>query len=387
MTLLEDSEGTLWVGTEVGGLDVFDPVRNVFVHHKHSSNVGSISGNWIWSLYEDSKANIWVGTWTTGLNRFVRATNKFETFIHKPADPNSLGNNSILSLVRGCDGVLWLGTLGGGMDQFDPTTHQFTHHTEKDGLSNNVVPGVLADAHGNLWLSTYKGISRFTPTTGDFQSYDISDGLQSSEFNQGAYCELTDGTMLFGGVAGLNYFHPDSIRKNTFVPPVEITGFNVFDEPLSLPQPVYATDHIGLRYTQNFFSFNFVALNYTSSSKNQYLYKLEGLDKDWVNAGARRIAYYTNVPPGRYMFRVRGSNNDGVWNNVGAQVDLVIAPPFWGTWWFRVLFLAAVMLSLFLFYRRRCTRVGKRATHATGVLTPAYGVPGGGAQAYCGRVA
>ncbi len=144
------------------------------------------------------------------------------------------------------------------------------------GLSNNVVLGILPDDHGNLWISTNHGMSRFTPATGSFRNFDVDDGLQSNEFDHGAYCRLVDGTMLFGGISGLNIFHPDSIRNNSFVPPVVLTGFSVFDRPVELPLPVYMTDRITLSHTDNFFSFSFVALNYSSSKKNQYMYRLDG---------------------------------------------------------------------------------------------------------------
>jgi signal transduction histidine kinase/streptogramin lyase len=353
IALLEDSDGTVWAGTNGGGLEMFDAERNVFVHHKYSPEPGSISGNWIWSLFEDTKGNIWIGTWTTGLNKFVRTKNRFEVFANNPVDPNGLCNNSILCIREDSAGMLWLGTLGGGLERFDPTTHQFTHHVEKDGLSNNVVLGVLPDRHGDLWISTYRGISRFTPATGAFRNFDVSDGLQSNEFNHGAYCKLSDGTMLFGGIGGLNIFNPDGIKDNTFVPPVVLTAFSVLNAPVPLPQPMYNTERITLSYTQNFFSLDFVALSYLSSNKNEYMYRLEGLEDEWVTAGTRRVAYYTHIPPGTYIFHVRGSNNDGVWNEKGAQVNVVVTPPFWGTWWFRILSSASLVAGLFLLYRRR----------------------------------
>ena len=353
IALLEDRNGMVWAGTNGGGLEMFDPERNVFVHHKHSNEPGSISGNWIWSLYEDSKRNIWVGTWTTGLDRFDRKTNTFEVFAHNPTDPNSLSNNSILCIGEDNEGMLLIGTHGGGLERFDGATHQFRHYTEKDGLSNNVVVGILPDKHGELWTSTYKGISRFTPATGAVRNFDVSDGLQSNEFNHGAYCRLSDGTMLFGGIRGLNIFYPDSIRDNTFVPPVVLTGFSVFNAPVPLPQPIGRADVITLSYTENFFSFDYVALSYSSSNKNQYMYKLEGLEDEWVKAGTRRVAYYTHIPPGSYVFHVKGSNNDGVWNEKGAQIAVVVTPPFWGRWWFRLIFSVMLVAGLFLFYRRR----------------------------------
>ncbi len=353
IALLEDREGGVWAGTNGGGLNRFDPAWKRFIRYQYSPGPGSLSGDWIWSLYEDSKGAIWVGTWTRGLNRLDRTTGRFEAFLNDPANPKSLSNNSILCIREDKDGMLWVGTHGGGLNRFDPATNTFKRYTEKDGLPNNVVLGVLPDNHGNLWLSTNRGLSRFTPATGTFRNFDMYDGLQGNEFDHGAYCRLYDGTMLFGGIGGLNLFHPDSIRDNTFVPPVVLTGFSVFETPVSLTQPIYSADRITLSFKENFFSFNFVALNYSSSNKNQYVYKLEGLDEEWVKAGTRRVAYYTHVPPGTYVFRVEGSNNDGVWNNLGAQISVVVTPPFWGTWWFRALSSMTLVAGLVLFYRRR----------------------------------
>lgn len=353
IALMEDREGTLWAGTNGGGLNRFDPARKAFIRYQYSPRPGSLSGDWIWSLYEDRKGSLWVGTWTRGLNRLDRTTGRFEVFVNDPADPNSLSNNSILCIREDTDGMLWIGTHGGGLNRFDPATNTFKRYTGKDGLPNDVVLGLSPDDRGNLWLGTNRGLSRFTPATGTFRNFDVYDGLQGNEFDHGAYCRLNDGTMLFGGVGGLNMFHPDSIRDNGFVPPVVITGFSVFETPVVLPQPIYNADRITLSFKENFFSFTFVALNYSSSNKNQYIYKLEGLEEEWVKAGTRRVAYYTHVPPGAYVFRVSGSNNDGVWNNLGASISVVVTPPFWGTLWFRALSSMALVSGFVLFYRRR----------------------------------
>ncbi|MBP1647449.1 MAG: response regulator receiver protein [Bacteroidetes bacterium] len=356
IALAEDHHGALWAGTNGGGLNRFDPGHKGFARYRYSNSPGALGGNWIWSLCVDSKGTLWIGTWTRGLYRFDEATDRFEAFISSPADSNSLSNNSVLCITEGTDGYLWLGTHGGGLNRFDPVTKRFHAYTETDGLPNNVVLGILPDEHGNLWVSTNRGMSRFTPSTGEFRNFDVDDGLHSNEFDHGAYGSLADGTMLFGGVSGLSIFHPDSIRNNTVVPPVVLTGFSVFDRPVALSRPIYMTDRIELSYTENFFSFGFVALNYSSSKKNQYMYMLKGLDRDWVKAGTRGVAYYTNVPPGTYVFHVKGSNNDGVWNDMGAQLSVVIEPPFWGTAWFRILVGGAFLAALLTLYRIRMRR-------------------------------
>ncbi len=353
IALAEDRDGTLWAGTNGGGLNRYDRARGAFVQYKFSDSPGALGGNWIWSLFVDSRGTLWVGTWTRGLYRYDRARDRFEAFVSNPDDSTTLSNNSVLSIAETNDGLLWIGTHGGGLNRFNPGTKQFRAFTESLGLPNNVVMGILPDAHGNLWLSTNHGLSRFTPATGAFKNFDLDDGLQSNEFDHGAYCKIANGTMLFGGMGGLNIFHPDSIRDNAFVPPVVLTSFSIFDQPVTLPRPVYMTERIHLSHTEGFFSFKFAALNYSASKKNQYMYKLEGLDPDWVRAGTRGVAYYTNVPPGDYVFRVKGSNNDGIWNDAGTQVTVTIEPPFWGKAWFRILVGAALLGLLAALYRRR----------------------------------
>jgi signal transduction histidine kinase/streptogramin lyase len=353
IALAEDRHGSVWVGTNGGGLDRFDQSHRGFVHNRFSASPGSLGGNWIWSLFVDNKGTLWVGTWTRGLYRFDELTDRFEAFLSNPGDSTSLSNNSVLCISETKDGVLWIGTHGGGLNRFDPATKSFHAFTESNGLPNKVVLGILPDDRGNLWLSTNHGMSRFTRSTEKFRNYDVDDGLQGNEFDHGAYGRLSDGTMLFGGISGLNIFHPDSIRDNTFVPPVVLSGFSVFDQPVALLRPVYMMDEIQLSHTQNFFSLSFVALNYSSSKKNEYMYRLEGLDPDWVRAGTRGVAYYTNVPPGTYVFRVKGSNNDGVWNDSGARLTMVIEPPFWGTLWFRLASAAAFLTIVTAIYRRR----------------------------------
>ncbi|MBI5472876.1 MAG: hypothetical protein HY961_11075, partial [Ignavibacteriae bacterium] len=247
---------------------------------------------------------------------------------------------------------------GGGLNRFDTATKHFDYFTEQEGLPNNVIYGILPDAHGNLWLSTNKGISRFTPQSKMFRNYDLKDGLQGNEFNQGSHFASKRGELFFGGLNGLNAFFPDNIRDNGYVPPVYLTNFKVFDTPI--PGPIVRTgiDPIQLSYAENFFSFELVALNFTSPEKNQYRYMLEGLDKDWIAVNSlRRYASYTNLDPGEYVLRIKGSNNDGVWNEQGAAIGIVIVPPYWKTLWFQALVVFAAAGILFLMYRYRVNKL------------------------------
>jgi signal transduction histidine kinase len=217
----------------------------------------------------------------------------------------------------------------------DRETGHFTAYTTKDGLPNNVIYSILPDQHGNFWLSTNRGLSKFNPANLSFRNYDEEEGLQSNEFNTGAYYLSGSGEMFFGGINGFNIFHPDSIHENVYIPPVLITNFKLFNKTVKigpdspLKKSITETTEIILTHRQNFVSFEFAAFNYISAEKNQYKYMLEGVDPAWVDAGNRRFADYPGLQPGKYTFRVLGSNNDGTWNNEGDKIRLIIRPPWW----------------------------------------------------------
>ncbi len=237
----------------------------------------------------------------------------------------------------------------------------------KDGLPNNVIYGILKDKRGNLWLSTDMGICRYSPSTGNVKDYTQDDGLQSNEFNQGSAFEASDGKFYFGGINGFNSFYPDSIRDNPNVPPVVFTDLKIFNTSVKpgrngkLKQTIWTARSIRLNYGDAVLTFDFAALEFTDPLRNQYAYKLIGFDKRWVNLGNRREVTYTNLDPGSYVLRIRASNNDGVWNEEGASLDIFISPPLWMTWWFRTI---AVLLFLSigpLIYYRRVTALKKES--------------------------
>lgn len=349
MPIYEDRFGTLWIGTD-GGLNKFDPETETFKHYKHDPNdSASLSRNGIWSIFEDHAGRLWIGTDGGGLNRFDREKGVFKHYKNDPDNPQSLSNNHVFCILEDSrhNGTLWLGTWGGGLNKFDAATEKFVHYTEKDGLPNDVVYGILADDHGNLWLSTNKGISRFNIATETFKNYNTHDGLQSHEFNAGAYHKSKGGEMFFGGINGFNAFYPGEIKDNTYIPPIVITAFKKFDQIAK--RDIAAADDIALSYKDKYLTFEFVALDYTNPEKNQYAYKMEGFDENWINAGARRFASFTNLDPGNYVFKVKGSNSDGVWNEDGVAVKIAIAPPPWKTWWayaLYVLFAAGLLYGV-----------------------------------------
>ena len=338
--IIPDKKGGLWIGT-FGGLSHYDPQTNVFTNYSNDpKNSSSLDENKVVSLYLDSQRNVlWIGTWGGGLNQLdlndpAHTDPKLATFINyrnNPDQPSSLSEDSVWTIHETADGYLWLGTQM-GLNRFDLNTKTFKHYTEKNGLPNNVVLGILEDDHGKLWLTTNNGLSQFDPGAETFTTYDSSDGLQSNEFNSNAYFRAHNGVMYIGGINGFNLFDPENVKPNPVAPQVAMTGFEVFNEPMHVD--LSGQEPIQLSYKQDFISFEFAAFDFQAPQKNQYAYKLEGFDKDWVQAGNRRFATYTNVPGGQYVFRVKASNSDGVWNEKGVAIPIFITPPVWQTWWF-----------------------------------------------------
>jgi signal transduction histidine kinase/CheY-like chemotaxis protein/ligand-binding sensor domain-containing protein len=383
-SIYEDKSEVLWIGTE-GGLNKLVPSDSegsppTFIHYKNDpDNPHSLSNNFVYSIYEDRSGTLWIGTFGGGLNKVVPSKSEGSppTFIHyknDPNNPNSLSSNLVLSIYEDKSGILWIGT-GGGLNKLVPGDSEgspptFIHYTEKDGLPNNKIYGILEDEHGNLWLSHNKGLSRFNPRAETFRNYNVEDGLQSDEFNGGSRYKSPKGEMFFGGINGFNSFYPDEIRENSYVPPVVITDFQIFNKSISigekaagrliLEKSITETEEIELSDKDRVISFEFAALHYASPDKNEYAYIMEGFEKNWNYAENRRFATYTNLPPGEYIFRVKASNNDGVWNEEGASLKITVNPPFWQTWWFRSFGIMAVLLSIVTAYKTRTRTIRER---------------------------
>jgi ligand-binding sensor domain-containing protein/signal transduction histidine kinase len=354
--IYEDHEGALWVGTAYG-LNRFDRSTGRFTRYLHDpDDPTSISDNKISAIYEDRSGTLWVGT-HNGLNRFNSGTGTFTHYLHDPSDPQSLSHNTIFSIYQDASGTLWLGTFGGGLNRFDPESGTFTHFWAKDGLPNDVVYGILEDDEGHLWLSTNNGLSKFDPRMGTFRNFDVGDGLQAREFNYNAYFKNRSGEMFFGGVNGLNVFHPDRIIDNPYVPPVVLTSLSQDGEPVLVDETFeYVTD-VTLRWPHNYFAFEFAVLSFFQPEENQYAYMLEGFDEGWNVIGTRNFGRYTNLPGGVYTLRLRGSNNDGVWNEEGVAVRIQIVPPVWQTWWFRGVLGFILLAGVLVWYRSRVRRI------------------------------
>lgn len=340
-SLLVDHKGHLWVGTE-GGLDRLEADGKTFTHFKHDpSRENSLPDNVIWSLFEDSHQGLWVGTENNGLALF-NGDDSFRVYRHDPNRPDSLSNNTVLSIAEEGD-QLWVGTWGGGLNALKGED-RFEHLSERDGLPNNVIYGILGDGRGNLWLSTNRGLSLYNPSTGAFRNYATNDGLQGMEFNPGSCFRGVKGEMFFGGGNGFNSFHPDNFRENTHKPEMLITAFRQHEEIVATNINTRSSYEMG--YRENYLSFEFVAFDYHAPERNRYAYILEGLDDEWIRS-EHREARYNNLEPGRYTFRVKGSNNDNVWNDDGVAISINIIPPFYRTTWF---YLLCILATLALFF-------------------------------------
>ena len=345
-----DSNSVMWIATFGGGLNVLDLKRQTqskphFTKYKFDpSDSLSISDNRVYTIYEDRKNNLWIGTFGGGLNKFDKKNKKFERFCNDPKNPFSLQNDKVLCLYEDYSGNFWVGTSGNGLIKFDRDNNKFISYGAQENIDADVIYGILEDDQKNLWLSTSNGIYKFSYETGITTHYDLQDGVQSLEFSGGAYFKAADGEMFFGGINGINRFFTNRVKDNPFIPPVVITSIKVANLIVKGEK-----DKLTLSHHENFITFEFAALAYSVPSDNYYSYMLEGFDDDWKYIDARyRVANYTNLPPGEYLFKVKGANQDGIWNPNETKIYVLINPPFWRTWWFTGL--AILLISAGIYY-------------------------------------
>ncbi len=405
-SILEDSKGNFWVATDGGGLNLFNREKGTFKYIKAGKTTNSLSHNRVWKIYEDKDKNLWIGTFGGGLNLFLPENQTFKRFMHEPNNPNSLCNNEVTSILQDKNGYLWIGTFGGlnkfdiknnifkkyiylkndsnslsnnrvyciyedkegflwigtkgGLNKFIPDKEKFiSYTTENSELPNNVILGIAED-NEYLWLSTNNGISRFNKKTKKFKNFNIGDGLQNNEFLAGSYYKKSDGEILFGGIDGFNAFYPEKISDNPNIPSIAITKFQISNRDIKTDTAITFKKRIILEHYENDISFEFVALDFIFPEKNKYKYKLEGYNKDWEYAGFRRYAKYTNLKPGKYIFKVTGSNNDDVWNETGTSITIIIKPAIWQTLWFKIASIVFIFLILILIYHLRVKNIKKR---------------------------
>lgn len=404
MCIYQDKDLNLWIGTWGGSLCLYNRDSDKFSFYKYSSE----SPDYIYSICGDADGNrLWIGTHNKGLLKFDIADRKFvevtdnseiakqlsglvlKNVIHKKGknlflctagkgllnydygsdtlteyDAGISSDDNVLSVFED-NKNLWIGCYY-GLIKFKKDEKSYRKFTDKDGLPDNMIKAIYEDPNGNLWMSTNNGISKFNPDNESFRNYDVGDGLQSKEFNEGAYFKSNDGTFYFGGINGYTYFRPEDIKDNEYVPNIVITEFHIFNKSVIpsaenpyLKMNITEAEKINLSYRESVFSFEFVSLSYNNSQKNQYAYMMEGFDNDWVYCGSRRQATYTNLNPGNYTFKVKGSNNDNVWNEEGASIKINITPPYWKTLWFRSLGLMSIFAATAFTYQQRLDKIKK----------------------------
>jgi len=369
LAITEDRDGIIWLGTG-SGIKSFDEKTGRFKHYYHDkADTTGISDYTAISIFADSRDNIWVGFGSIATDRLEKKSRRIFHYRHNPQDPSSISSNIVNSFLEDSKGNLWLATSAGGLCQFNYETQKFTTYTDKNGLEDNEVCSILEDNNNHLWLGTTSGLSRFDPVTKMFVNYDYKDGLQDRVFaaglrNRPARFKGRDGTLYFGGRKGFNFFHPDQIKPDTNLAPVVITQFKLFD---NLVKGANELKEVILQHDENYFSFEFSSLSFRYPEKNQYAYKLDGVDKDWIYSGSRRYTGYTNISPGTYTFRVKATNSDGIWNEEGTSINLVILPPWWKTWWaytFYALLLIASVRVVHLYQKQRVIQTERERAQA-----------------------
>jgi signal transduction histidine kinase/ligand-binding sensor domain-containing protein len=366
--IFEDSEKNIWVGTYGGGLNLYDPQKNAFIRFDDSTASSVIKQ--IYTIAEDEKGNLWLGTDGGGLRVFNKKTKTFTRYVHEEGK-NSLSDNRINYIYRDKLGNFWINTMV-GLNYFDRKTGHFITYTVEDGLPNNVIYGVAEDNNGHIWISTNRGLSRMDLQTKKFKNYTPADGLQSYEFKGHAVCKTKSGTMYFGGINGFNEFFPENVKEAVYEPPLVLTGLQVLNKkvPIAvdakdqspLKKDITETKELTLSYGQSVITFEFASLNYTVAEKKQYAYMLEGFDKAWNEIGTNRTATYTNLDPGNYVFKVKGLNNEGDWSTRTVSVNLTIKPPYWKTWWFKMLCVLVIAAIVVVIFRIRMRSIRKQKT-------------------------
>ncbi len=347
--------GILWVSTGFGW-NRFDPERETFrAYFNDPTDPTSIAASFSRCTYEDPDGTLWVCT-GGGVARFNRQTGKFVQYLRDTSDPESLASNNVMDLWNDGQGTLWIATYGGGLDRLDLETSKVRHLTHKDGLPSDSLYSLLPDDNGRLWISSNQGLTRLDPHSLEMENFDLGDGLQSTEFNGRSFLKTSEGELFFGGVNGFNAFFADQVEHNPNAPEVVLTSFKVFDQPRESGLALEYRDRLKLSYKDRFFAFEFAALDFSDPASNRFAYKLEGFDDDWVDAGSRRFAGYTNLDGGEYVFKVRASNGDGVWNEQGTSLKVVIVPPWWKTWWAYGLYLLSALGLFYLYVRHKTLR-------------------------------
>jgi signal transduction histidine kinase/streptogramin lyase len=398
--IAEDSKNQIWLGTWAGGLLQFDQVSEKFTAFT-TKNSGIQDDN-IFSVSEGFNNDLWLGSFEHGLIHyqtgqgkftlytpensgvgnemiikvlkfsqgrlligtivnfqvFSPATGKFITYVNDPQNLNSLSYPRVTDILAENDSCVWIGTPY-GLNRFNPVTGSFTRYYEKDGLPDNFIKGLILDNSGMLWVTTNKGVCRFDYKHASSKIFTRSDGLQSNEFNERSILKMRNGDLLMGGIKGLNIISPGKIQENKTIPDILITDLKIFNKSVKpggknsvLSQNITETKSLTLSHNNSVLTFSFAIMDFSAPEKNKYAYMMVNFDKDWIQT-ENKEATYTNLNPGEYIFRVKGTNNDGLWNETGTSILITILPPWWNTLWFKIMFVSAILLLFTLFFLSR----------------------------------
>ncbi len=363
--LKEDSKGAIWIGTNGDGINVLHNNKVIVKYTPRPNGANEVQlplNGYIRAIEEDRDGNMWIGSHGSGLAIYYAATHTWAVYTK---DNSRLPSDKIQCILCDSQGRIWIGTYGVGLILFDKATQQFVSFSEKDGLQNTTIYQVVEDLQGRIWLSTNTGISSFDPKTKSFRNFNNQNGVQNNNFIHGSGIRLSDGALIFGGVLGFNYFDPAKLTINRNNPAVVLTDLKISNRSVipgdesPIKAHISVANEIRLDYKQNF-TLGFVALNYTIPKQNRYAYKLEGFDKDWNYTGTINTASYTNLDPGEYTFRVKASNNDGIWSTHETTINVFVKPPFWRTTLAYIFYVLAIAGLLLYSRYKGITRLQKK---------------------------
>jgi streptogramin lyase len=358
-TFFIDSKGRYWLSDLRAGYSLYDPINGTFENHAQGTDPLSACSNSVMTLSEDKNGKLWMGAENGGVCVIDYDKKEKKNYTFDPSNINSLSNNDVKSIIF-IDPYVWIATNGGGLNRLDLNTDSFKIYTMKDGLSSDALQGMLKDKADNLWISSTKGLMKFHTKTGEVELFDKSQGIQGNEFKYNSQLILSNGKMMFGGVNGLTVFHPDSIKNSNIKASVVFTDLEILNQSVipgakgsPLTKHINYTEYLKLNHKESVFTIKFASLDYNSPEKNRYMYKLEGFDEEWVNAGTRRSVTYTNLDPGKYTFLLKGSNSDGVWNDIPRKIIIRVRPPWYTTKFSIILYIIVVTLGVILYIRQR----------------------------------
>lgn len=365
-SLTLDDKNQLWISTSTKGISVWNIENHTFQHFQNNpQDAKSLSDDMINFIFVDSKKQTWVGTYK-GLNLYNPISGEFTKYVHSDTDSNTLSNDFVTCMYEDHEHNYWVGT-GDGLNLFNSEMQFIKTISEKDGLPSNVVYSIVEDVKNDIWLSTDNGLCAINKNNNHIIPFDVKDGIQGKRFSKGSVFKDENEHLYFGGENGFTLVLPENFTENKYIPKVHITDFQLFYENV-IPSPtskilkkdISNVETLTLNYNQNHLTFKFVALNYIVPENNEYKYKLIGFDNKWIHTKDYRSATYTNLAPGEYTFQVIASNNDGLWNKEGQRIEIIINPPFWHTWWFRIIASIFIIGLLILFFRFRVRNIQKR---------------------------